>query len=246
MNVYVLPFEGVGSHRAQISCNSIQLLLWNTLSVAFCLLVCFFSWALFNDVLSVANFCSEWKNCFWVVHEDIFAYIVCPSTSISAKLIWGHLCPQAILLILSLKQNSLIRWEEKIHIDTVTYLQWYHLLYGEMPFNSSCRSVSLAAGATARQFIKVTDCWDLLKPFFSLAVGSSVKSCAPCARGRRLCWQTSCLCGLPSSSVLKTKGKSQEPVLSLAYEEGVSVGHLVSAGDRSTSSTWRGPSGYLR
>lgn len=90
-----------------------------------------------------------------MTHKDTFAYIICPSISISAKLIWGYLCPQAFFIDSFSKAKFTDQMREKTHIDTVTYL---HLLYGEMPFNSSCTSVSLAAGATARQFIKVTNC----------------------------------------------------------------------------------------
>lgn len=63
--------------------------------------------------------------------------------------------PQSYFIDAYAKAKIIGQMTGKIHICTVTYLQRYHLLYGEMPFSSSCTSVSLAAGATARQFIKV-------------------------------------------------------------------------------------------
>lgn len=90
-----------------------------------------------------------------VIHKGILSYILCLVTSISAKFIWNCLCPEAILLMPIPKQKIIGQTRGKIHVGTATYLWCYHLLYGEMPFSSSCTSVSLAAGATARQFIKV-------------------------------------------------------------------------------------------
>lgn len=71
-------------------------------------------------------------------------------------------------------------------------------------FSSSCTSVSLAAGATASQFIKVP------------ATAETRWSCA--RRGSMLCWQTGCQGGLPSSSALRIKCKSHDSVLSLARD----------------------------
>lgn len=62
--------------------------------------------------------------------------------------------PQSYYIEAFAKAKIIGQMRGKTGICTVTYLQGYHLLPGETPFSSSCTSVSLAAGATARQFVK--------------------------------------------------------------------------------------------
>lgn len=160
-----------------------------------------------------------------MIHREIHAYILCLITSISAKFIWDCLCPEAILLMPIPKQKIIGQMRGKIHVGTATYLWRYHLLYGAMPFSSSCTSVSLAAGATASQFIKVP------------ATAETRWSCA--RRGSTLCWQTGCQGRLPSSSASRIKCKSQDSVPSLA-RDGEWTWDTLSQQETGAQVHWRG------
>lgn len=81
----------------------------------------------------------------------------------------------------------------------------------------------------------------MLKPSFFIAVGGGVKNCVLCGREKRLRWQTSWKGGLFNSTLWKiqckkTGGSSPWLVMERRMWDN-------SAGDGSTSSMWRGPSG---